>query len=462
MAQENKKKRRTHLNIGTIVFLAIVIYLTASVVRDLGREKLAVYEVSESIIDDEIKSSGVIIRNESLEKTDQAGYINYYLKDGSKVKNGGVIYTVDTNGKVTSYLNSLAKEKNEISQEEKNQIFEDLRALSEGFSDDHFSDIYDAKNTINYDLMAYSDTIIADNKEELSEKFGENSYIEVQSPRAGLISYFSDGLEDLTLKNLDSSVFHQKAKMEDLRSKEKMKAGTPIYRLVKSQKWKLALSVSEDEYNCLKNLKKKEVSSVEVTFLKDNFTTKASFGCKKIDGGYYAVLSFDDYVQRYMNQRYLSVRLLLSETKGLKVPSSSLVEKNIYKIPKRFLTKGSDSDSANQVNIMTVNKKGEKVLHQQSVVVYQRDEDSVCISTEGLKEGDIISSLDKTDRFTLVETSKIQGVFMVNRGYAVFKAVTIMRRNEDYCIISPDDSGIVLYDRIILNSDTIKENDVIY
>ena len=67
-----------------------------------------------------------------------------------------------------------------------------------------------------------------------------------------------------------------------------------------------------------------------------------------------------------------------------------------------------------------------------------------------------------TDRFNLVETVKIQGAYMVNRGYAVFKAVTIIRRNEDYCIIAPEESNLVLYDRIILNSSTIRENDVIY
>jgi len=40
--------------------------------------------------------------------------------------------------------------------------------------------------------------------------------------------------------------------------------------------------------------------------------------------------------------------------------------------------------------------------------------------------------------------------------------VTILERTEDYCIISADDSDVELYDRVILNSETIKENQVIY
>ena len=456
------KKKRIHINLGTIVFLAIVFYLTASVIRDLGREKLAVYEVEESVIDDEIKSSGVIIRNESLIKTKKEGFINYYLRDGARVKKGGLIYNLDPDGKITSYLNKLAKEKNSFSTEEKNQVINDLRGLSESFTLENFSQIYGIRNTINYDLMAYSDTIISENMSKIRKKFGKKSYKNVTSPKAGLVSYYSDGLEGLKSSDIEPAVFSGRQKMSDLRIREKAKEGTAVCRLVKSQKWKLVLSVSEDEFNRLSELKKRDTSTVRLTFLKDNFTCRVPFSCKKKKDGYYAVLSFEDYVQRYMNERYLSVRLLLSETKGLKIPSSSLLEKKVYRIPARFLTRGSDSDNSSQVNVLTVSKKGEKVLHQQTVTVYQREGAYVSIGTDGFRQGDIIASLDKTDRFPLLETARIQGVYMVNRGYAAFKAVSVIRRNEDYCIVSPEESSIELYDRIILNSNTIKENDVIY
>lgn len=462
MAEETKKRKKINLNIGTIIFLVIVIYLTASVIRNLGREKLAVYEVGESLIDDEIKSTGLVMRRESLELMEADGYINYYLRDGAKVKKNGVIYTIDTSGEVTEYLKKLAKEKNQISSEEKTRIFEDLKNLSESYSDDNFAEVYSAADSINYDRMAYSDTLISDNKKKLIKKFGKKSYIEVKAPRAGLISYFSDGLETTRFVDMDVDVFSKKAKMTDLRTKDKVEKGSPVYRLVRSQDWKLVLPVTEDEYNRLSVLGTKDIKTIQVTFLNDNFTTRAEFTCKKKDDGFYTILSFQDYVQRYMNQRYLSVRLLLSETRGLKIPSSALVDREVFRIPARFLSKGSDSDTAKQVNILTINKDGEKKLRQQTVNVYQEEDGYVSIGAEGLKKGDIISSLDKTDRFTLLETANIQGVFMVNRGYAVFKPVTIIRRNEDYCIIVPEESGVVLYDRIILNGNSIKENDVIY
>ena len=156
------------------------------------------------------------------------------------------------------------------------------------------------------------------------------------------------------------------------------------------------------------------------------------------------------------------MELLLSETDGLKIPSSSLVTKKVYKIPQKYLTRGSNSSSSSQVNVMTTNKKGVKVLTQVPVTVYRTEDIYVLISTDGLKDGDIISNLDMTETYTLRQTKDIQGVFMVNRGYAVFKPVVILERNEDYCIVSAEESKLELYDRVILNSDTIKENQVIY
>lgn len=461
MVKKKKKKRLSFWNIGTIVFMVILLYLTAYVVDYLGKEKLAIYEVSQSDITDSIHETGIIVREESLVTTKEKGYVNYYVKDGSRVKKDGVVYTVDKTGKIQSYLNELQKEKNTISEEEKKKIYEDLQSFSDSFSDNSFSEIYETKSEVMHDLMSYTDTILADNKEKLEEKYGTNSYVEVKSTESGLVSFFSDGFEDLQEDTLTQKKFDSHPKMKDLRSKEEMKKGSPVYRMVTGQNWSLVIPVNEDDYNRLKNLKDKDVDRIQITFKKDNFVTEAPFECKKKSDGYYVILSFDNYVQRYLNQRYLSVELLLSETEGLKIPSSSLVEKEIYKIPANYLTKGSNSSENNQVNVLTENKKGEEILTQVSVKIYKTEGENVLIASDQLKNGDKISDVEKAKTFTLKGTSHLYGVYIVNKGYAVFEAVTILERNEDYCIISADED-VQLYDRVILNSDTIEENQVIY
>lgn len=462
MAKQKEKKRLSFINLGTIVFLVIIIYLTAYVIQYLGKEKLAIYEVSASNISENISGTGMILREETLMTTDEKGYVNYYVKDGSRVKKDGIVYTLDTTGKLQSYLNELLEEKNTVSDDEKQQVYEDLKTFSDSFSDNNFSEIYEAKSEINHDLMSYTDTILADNKDKLEEEYGSGSYIEVKAEESGLVSFFSDGMEDLDESSFTEEDFKNNSPMEDLRSKKELSAGSPVYRIVTGQNWTLVIPVNEDNYNRMKNLEEKGTHSVQVTFRKDNFVTNASFSCQKKGDSCYVMLNFDDYVQRYINQRYLSVRLQLSETSGLQIPSSSLVQKYVYKIPSEYLTKGSNSSSNNQVNVLSQNKDGEEVLTQVTVTKYRTEGQNVLIATDDLKEGDRISDVDKAKTYTLKEKSVLQGVYVVNRGYAEFKPVTILERTEDYCIISADDSDVELYDRVILNSGTIEENQVIY
>jgi len=64
--------------------------------------------------------------------------------------------------------------------------------------------------------------------------------------------------------------------------------------------------------------------------------------------------------------------------------------------------------------------------------------------------------------YSLDKVSVSYGVYTVNSGYAVFSHVDISERNEDYCIVNEATSEIKLYDRIVLNSNTISENEIIY
>lgn len=461
MAKQTKNKLHLHINIGTIVFLVIVVYLMAYMVTYLGKSKLAIYEVSASDIIDSIDGTGVALRKESLVNTNQKGYVNYYVPDGSMVCKNGIVYTVDTTGQVQKYLKEVLEKKSKVSQDEKEKVVEQLKGFSEGYSDNDFSLVYEAQNDMNGTLMAYTDTILAQDKDQLVEKYGQNAYITVASPKEGLVSFFSDGLEGLTEKKVSKDTFVNKAKMKELRTDKQQKAGTPVYRFIEGQDWELMIPVGENDYNRLKK-RSDETSTVQVTFHKDNFTTSASYRCVKQDGKYYVILSFDNYIQRYLNQRYLYVSLILSETKGLKIPSSSLVKKEVYKIPNSFLVNGGNSSKKNQINIMKTNKKGEKVLTQTTVTIYKTDEKYAYVSSKDLQEGTVVSQMNKEKIYTLKDKTQIQGVYIVNRGYTVFKQVEMVERNEDYCIISAQDSGIELYDRIILNSDTVKEGQVIY
>lgn len=52
MAGKEKGKLHIHINLGTLVFLVIVVYLMAYMLTYIGKDKLAIYEVSASDIVD--------------------------------------------------------------------------------------------------------------------------------------------------------------------------------------------------------------------------------------------------------------------------------------------------------------------------------------------------------------------------------------------------------------------------
>ena len=64
--------------------------------------------------------------------------------------------------------------------------------------------------------------------------------------------------------------------------------------------------------------------------------------------------------------------------------------------------------------------------------------------------------------FEVQAQSTLQGVYNVNKGYAVFKQIDILYQNEEYTIVKAGtDFGISIYDHIALEGDAVSEDDLI-
>ena len=60
------------------------------------------------------------------------------------------------------------------------------------------------------------------------------------------------------------------------------------------------------------------------------------------------------------------------------------------------------------------------------------------------------------------DVDKLTGVYNINKGYAVFKQINILTKNEDYAIIETKTTyGISLYDHIALDGSKVKENQLV-
>ena len=66
-------------------------------------------------------------------------------------------------------------------------------------------------------------------------------------------------------------------------------------------------------------------------------------------------------------------------------------------------------------------------------------------------------------KLTGAKRKKLKGVYNINKGYAVFKQIKILCESEEYYVVEEgNDYGLANYDHIALDSDSVKENDVVF
>ncbi len=67
------------------------------------------------------------------------------------------------------------------------------------------------------------------------------------------------------------------------------------------------------------------------------------------------------------------------------------------------------------------------------------------------------------ERYQVGPKEALEGVFNVNKGYATFRRVEILYKNEEYCIIKDNtEYGLSVYDHIALDGKTAVEQAIIY
>ena len=92
------------INIGIIIFVIIFIYLIFNVFSYLTETHISVYEVEQGTIAVNNVYNGLILRDEKVYSSDYSGALNYYVKEGSKIAYGDLVYSVDTNGDISSKI----------------------------------------------------------------------------------------------------------------------------------------------------------------------------------------------------------------------------------------------------------------------------------------------------------------------------------------------------------------------
>lgn len=132
-----------------------------------------------------------------------------------------------------------------------------------------------------------------------------------------------DGFEDINMDNFDMDSFNvDNLKKTTLTSNAVVKEGDKIYKLIIGDRWNLVFPINDDEKERLKDEK-----YINVRFKQDDYTTYGAADIIKQGSKEYMSLEFDDSIERYADNRFLTIEMLLNNKSGLKIPNSAITKK---------------------------------------------------------------------------------------------------------------------------------------
>lgn len=450
------------LNIATVAFGVLLLYMIFTAFLLVTSTHIESYQVTTGPLSRNETYTGISLREESVFKAESSGYVNYYAREGSKINANGAVYGLSS-GKI-------AETKSALTADELEKIRSSMLSFSKGFSGSKFNNTYSFKNQLEGSILQYEGISTDGNADSQVVTIGGQNICKAQED--GIILYSMDGYENKTVENITAADFDQTSYHEtDLKTSEKVQAGDNIYTNITSELWSLIIPLSDKQAAKLEGR-----STIRVKFLKDDMTQSGDFYIIKIDGNKYGKIDFSRGLIRYASDRFLDIELVTNTVVGLKIPLSSIVTKDFYVIPDKMAA--TDPKTGNTGFIMEEKtKSGKNASVFKDVSIYAKIEDPVTDQTKkssettytyyvdksAFKEGDAIVNQETGERYIIGETDTLEGVYCINKGYAVFRRIEVLDQNEEYAIVSRNtDYGLYRYDHIVKNADKVKEEDILY
>ncbi len=454
-----KIKQRKEVNIGVVIFLFVLVYLTVNVYVPLSKTEISIYEVPVGKIYSKDTFKGLIVRDEVICRAKSSGYVNFYFREGDRVSRNESIYSIGTDASVYT---RLASDKTGI------------KLSSDEISEmkDHINKTY-AKATAFSDYEAAGDDIMKYYRRTIDKKVmlklneavritGRDVGFEiVRSECSGIISYHIDGYSNVNTSNFNTAMFKDEQVAESVYTTDKIDEGAVVCKVITSDDWNIIVELSDQMYTELAGQK-------NLSFTIDSgrkLTAPVSF--MKCGDTYFAVLSLDRYVSEYTSERFVSISFDTEENEGLKIPVSSLVYKDFYRIPSAYFIKAPGEEDTDKRGLIIERHdpdSGEKQYAFLETDIFLEDQGFNYIGADHIGSGEYITTPDRNESTVLyMFTVKLEGVYNINNGYAVFKRIERIENGDEYVLVKKNtSSGLSAYDHIALKGQNATEGALIY
>ncbi len=453
---EKLNKHRISFNIGIAIFLFILLYVAITIIHYFSKSHLSIYEVQTASLAQNNIVTGLIIREEQIINAEYSGYINYYHSDCTRIAKGSSLFSIDETKDIYDTLmnSSIAAGLNEEDSDYMKKIISDYRVhsslssyiLSSEFVNTAEAAVREISNNYTVDIVSQMVS------SEIPDTF--HFYI---SEDSGLISYYTDALCGITLNTVTGNEFKLADSYKEYQKRKNIvEEGNPVLKYITDNSWQILCQLNESQLKALK-----DKSSIDITICEDGLQLKVPFEIVIINSERYALLQMEDYIQNYLNERFLSVELLWQVSDGYKIPLTAITEKTFFVVPIEFFTLGGNSNHLGLVKEIIDQKTGAASYEFTECTIYHNDGMYYYIDPSEFSSGDVVYSNEGMYTINLTET--LEGAYNINKGYAVFRRIERITQNDEYCIISKTTTyGLTLYDHIALNASDAVDSGIIY
>lgn len=474
-------------NISTIMFGALLLYMIITVVLYATSSHVTTYQVTTGPLTKNPVCTALALRSEEVITAENSGYIEYYATEGMQVRKDGSVYSISNEQQENTAV--------ALSDEQMEEVRSSAEQFSYAYNSNNFYDTYSYKYQVRGTILqaAKAETSQAtqtseDSQTASSEEGGNTDSVAgsavtgnsisignqdvYTAPEAGIVVYSTDGYENKTADSLVEEDFNQMAyQKENLITGNEIQTGDSVYKLITSENWTLMVPLTDQMAAALAGRE-----SIQVKFVKDGESQNGSLSIVNIGSQKVAKIELINGMTRYAGDRFLEVELVINTQSGLKIPVSSIVEKEFYTVPLDFLTQGDNGDtqgflkqigSGDSSSSEFIDATIYRQVDAQGNEITENTQDTsggLCyVDKDTLNEGDILIKPDSGETFTVGQVDNLQGAYNINQGYAVFRQIKILDQNEEYCIVEEGTSyGLRAFDYIARDGSTVSEEEILY
>lgn len=450
------------LNIGTILFGILFVYMMISMFMYLTANHFTSYQVLNGPLSRNETYTGLAIHEETVVSSGIGGYINYYAREGTKLNASGIVYGISSQPLQTSNI--------KLETEDLAKVRQQMSSYSYGFRSSNFNSVYSFKSELEGNILQYagvnntvSSTANTDSSEEGNQDSDSNNTASAmtlgnqtlyRTAEDGIILYSKDGYENITEDNISQEDFDQNSyHKEDLKTRDAIEAGSDVYTIITDERWSIYIPLSAKQVTQLNDRQ-----YVRVKFLKDGLSQIGQLSIVEIGSGKYGKINFNNGLTRYASDRFLDIELVTNTQTGLKIPISSIITKEFYLVPDSYQTRGGDNNQS--AGFLVKTKSGTEFV---SATIYEEKDGNFYVEKSAFEKGTVLVNPDTDDTYVIKDTGNLEGVYCINEGYARFRRISIIDQNEEYCIVEKGTTyGLSQYDHIVYDASDVNEEDILY